>query len=100
MVEAAERKAQEIEYANRQLEQKVSSGEGEIQNRLNDLKRLKADNEKAERLIRDLERQSDFNKMEVDKLLNEIEKERRNTLANEEGMNRKVRSLEDEKKRL
>jgi len=33
--------------------------------------------------------------MEVDKLLNEIEKERRNTLANEDGMNKKVRSLED-----
>jgi hypothetical protein len=67
---------------------------------LNDLKRLKTDNEKAERVIRDLERQSDFNKMEVDKLLSDIEKERRNTLANEEGANRKVRSLEEEKKRL
>lgn len=33
-------------------------------------------------------------------MLAEIEKERRNTLANEEGMNKKVRSLEEEKRRL
>lgn len=33
--------------------------------------------------------------MEVDKLLSEIENERRKTLANEEGMNRKIRSMED-----
>lgn len=46
--------------------------EDEIQSRLNDLKRLKTDNEKAEKVIRELERQSDFNKMEVDKLLSEI----------------------------
>lgn len=79
--------------ANRDLEKKVSSSEGEIQARLNELKRLKGENEKAEKVIRDLERQSDFNKMEVDKLLSEVENERRKTVANEEGMGRKIRSL-------
>jgi hypothetical protein len=38
--------------------------------------------------------------MEVDKLLSEIDNERRKTLANEEGANRKIRSLEEEKKKL
>jgi len=33
--------------------------------------------------------------MEVDKLLSEIENERRKTVANEEGMSRKIRSLEE-----
>ena len=41
MIEASERKAREIEMANRDLEKKVSSSEGEIQARLNELKRLK-----------------------------------------------------------
>ncbi len=95
MIEASERKAREIEMANRDLEKKVSSSEGEIQARLNELKRLKGENEKAENVIRNLERQSDFNKMEVDKLLSEIENERRKTVANEEGMSRKIRSLEE-----
>lgn len=58
--------------ANKDLEKKVAMSEDEIQSRLNDLKRLKTDNEKAEKVIRELERQSDFNKMEVDKLLSEI----------------------------
>lgn len=95
MIEASERKAREIELANRDLEKKVSSSEGEIQARLNELKRLKSENEKAENVIRNLERQSDFNKMEVEKLLSEIENERRKTVANEEGMSRKIRSLEE-----
>jgi hypothetical protein len=73
IIEASERKAREIEMANKELEKKVVVGDEEIQNRLNDLRRLKADNEKAEKVIRELERQSDFNKMEVDKLLSEIE---------------------------
>lgn len=55
--------------ANKDLEKKVAMGDEEIQSRLNDLKRLKMDNDKAEKIIRELERQSDFNKMEVDKLL-------------------------------
>lgn len=69
IIEASERKAREIEMANKELEKKVVVGDEEIQSRLNDLKRLKVDNEKAEKVIRELERQSDFNKMEVDKLL-------------------------------
>lgn len=40
--------------ANRDLEKKVSSSDSEIQARLNDLKRLKIDNEKAEKAIREL----------------------------------------------
>lgn len=54
MIEASERKAREIEMANRELEKKVSVSENEIQARLNDLKRLKVDNEKAEKVIREL----------------------------------------------
>lgn len=54
MIEASERKAREIEMANRELEKKVSASENEIQARLNDLKRLKVDNEKAEKVIREL----------------------------------------------
>ena len=100
IIEASERKAREIEMANKELEKKVVVGDEEIQTRLNDLRRLKADNEKAEKVIRELERQSDFNKMEVDKLLSEIENERRKTMANEEGMNRKIRSMEEEKRKL
>ena len=73
IIEASERKAREIEMANKELEKKVVVGDEEIQSRLNDLKRLKVDNEKAEKVIRELERQSDFNKMEVDKLLSQIE---------------------------
>jgi hypothetical protein len=38
--------------------------------------------------------------MEVDKLLSEIENERRKTMANEEGINRKIRSMEDKKRKL
>jgi hypothetical protein len=63
IIEASERKAREIEMANKELEKKVSIGGEEIESRLNDLRRLKADNEKAEKVIRELERQSDFNKM-------------------------------------
>lgn len=63
IIEASERKAREIEIANKELEKKVSIGGEEIESRLNDLRRLKADNEKAEKVIRELERQSDFNKM-------------------------------------
>jgi len=40
--------------ANKDLEKKVAMSEDEIQSRLNDLKRLKTDNEKAEKVIREL----------------------------------------------
>ncbi len=33
-------------------------------------------------------------------MLSEIENERRKTVANEEGMGRKIRNLEDEKRKL
>jgi len=64
------------------------------------LQRLKQDNDKADRVIRDLARQSDFNQAELDKIKDEIENERRRTLAQEEGYNKKLRSLEDQKKKL
>ena len=38
--------------------------------------------------------------MELEKIKEEMEGERRRTLAQEEGFNRKVRSLEDERRKL
>lgn len=64
------------------------------------MNKLKGDNDKAERVIRDLARQSDLNQLELEKIKEEIENERRRTLTQEEGYNRKLKNLEDEKKRL
>jgi predicted Zn-dependent peptidase len=45
------------------------------------VQKLKADNDKADRVIRDLARQSDFNQMELEKIKDEIEAERRRTVT-------------------
>ena len=67
---------------------------------MNVINKLRSDNDKAERVIRDLARQSDMNQMELEKIKDEIEVERRRTLAQEEGFNRKLKSLEGDKKKL
>lgn len=52
-----------------------------MREKANLLQKLKTDNEKADRVIRDLARQSDMNQMELDRIKDEIEVERRRTLA-------------------
>ena len=58
------------------------------------------ENEKADRAIRELARQSDLNQAELEFIQDEMDVERRRTLAQEEGYNRKLRNLEEEKKKL
>jgi chromosome segregation ATPase len=79
---------------------KIKDDEQVLREKAGLVQKLKADNDKADRVIRDLARQSDFNQMELDKIKEEIEQERRRTLAQEEGYNRKLKALEDQKRKL
>ncbi len=46
------------------------------------MNKLRGDNQKAEKLIKDLERKSDINYRELQQFKGEIEEERRQTLVN------------------
>jgi hypothetical protein len=98
--ELAERKTKKIEAENQDLIDKIRADEGTMKEKSDLVQKLKADNEKADKVIRDLARQSDFNQMELDKIREEIEVERRRTVAQEEGYNRKLKSLEEQKRKL
>lgn len=100
MDELMERKTKKIEHENEQLIDKIRDDENQIREKMDVINKLRSDNDKADRVIRDLARQSDLNQMELEKIKDEIEIERRRTLAQEEGFNRKLQSLEQEKKRL
>jgi len=56
---------------------------------------LKADNDKADEVIGQLQRQSDFDKQNMEKLKDEIDKERRNTAIAHDNLNKKIKALED-----
>ena len=64
------------------------------------IKNLKNENDRADQVIRELERQSDINKEELQRIKDEIEDQRRRTIVNEEQHYRKLKKLEEEKKKF
>lgn len=79
---------------------KIRADEENLREKANLVQKLKADNDKADRVIRDLARQSDFNQAELEKIKDEIEQERRRTQVQEQGFSKKLQSLEEQKKKL
>lgn len=65
-----------------------------------DLNRLKVEQDKADKAIKNLSRKSDINKKEIEQFVRELEAERRQTSTNQEGLNRKIKSMDEEKKKL
>lgn len=57
------------------------------------MKKMKTEQERAERVIRDLNRKSEMNRQEIDVFRNELEMERRQTSANQDGLTKKVKSM-------
>lgn len=100
MEELANRKTRKIEEENQELLEKLREDEEQMREKAELLQKLKQENDKADRVIRDLARQSDMNQNELERIKDEIEIERRRTLAQEEGYNRKLKSLEEQKKKL
>lgn len=98
--ELANRKTRKIEEENQELLEKLREDEEQMREKAELLQKLKQENDKADRVIRDLARQSDMNQNELERIKDEIEIERRRTLAQEEGYNRKLKSLEEQKKKL
>ena len=96
----ADKKARELQALNAQLVGQLRDGESQLQQKSNDLKRMKTEQERADRVIRDLARKSGMNRQEIDGFRNELEAERRQTSANQEGLGRKVKTMEEEKRRL
>ena len=96
----AEKKARELQALNAQLVGQLRDGESQLQQKANDLKKMKTEQERADRVIRDLARKSEMNRQEIDGFRNELEVERRQTSANQEGASRRVRTLEEERRRL
>ena len=74
--------------------------EEELTNRLREIRRLEQENGDARDKMKEFQRVSDLGQDEIRKLKAEYERERRDTLANEEGMVRKLKALDDEKTRL
>ena len=63
MEELAQRRTKQMESENRELLDKIRDDEDQIKEKMNMVNKLKGDNDKAERVIRDLERQSDLNQL-------------------------------------
>jgi chromosome segregation ATPase len=100
VAEVADKKARELQALNAQLVSQLRDGESQLQQKSNDLKRMKTEQERADRVIRDLARKSEMNRQEIDGFRNELEVERRQTSANQEGVSRKIKSMEEEKRKL
>jgi len=78
----------------------LNQGDNELKQRNNDVQKLKFEKERADKAIRELSRKSDVNKKEIEMFIRELEKERRETSTNQEGKSRKIKSMEEEKRRL
>ena len=65
MAEVANRKARELESMNNQLMRQLNDGEYQLQQKNSDLTRLKVEQDRADRAIKDLSRKSDLNKKEI-----------------------------------
>lgn len=78
----------------------MNQGDNELKQRNNDVQKLKSEKERADKAIRELSRKSDVNKKEIEMFIRELEKERRETSTNQEGKSRKIKSMEEEKRRL
>ena len=63
MEELAQRRTKQMESENRELLDKIRDDEDQIKEKMNMVNKLKGDNDKAERVIRDLARQSDLNQL-------------------------------------
>lgn len=100
LADAASKRTQDLEQYNAELANKVEEEENAIREHMNLIKNLKNENDKADQVIRELERQSDLNKDELQRIKDEIEDERRRTIVNEEEHYRRLKKLEEEKKKM
>lgn len=100
MAEIANKKARELQDLNDKLSRQLNQGESELRQRSNDVQRLKAEKERADKAIQNLARKSDVNKKEIEMFIRELERERRQTSTNQEGKGRQIKNMEEEKKRL
>ena len=66
--ELADRKARKMESENQELVQKIREDERILREKTELANKLKLENEKADRAIRELARQSDFNQLELEKI--------------------------------
>lgn len=73
MAEVADKKARELQALNAQLVSQLRDGESQLQQKSNDLKRMKTEQERADRVIKDLARKSEMNRQEIDGFRNELE---------------------------
>ena len=62
MAEIANKKARELENMNNQLMRQLNDGEYQLKQKNNDLNRLKVEQDRADKAIKDLSRKSDVNK--------------------------------------
>ena len=65
MAEIANKKARELENMNNQLMRQLNDGEHQLKQKNSDLNRLKVEQDKADKAIKDLSRKSDINKKEI-----------------------------------
>ena len=63
-----DRKVKKMEMENHDLYDKIREDEDVLREKAGLISKLKSDNEKADRVIRDLARQSDLNQMELEKI--------------------------------
>ena len=96
----AERKTRQLEYENRDVSAKVRDDEADLRDKLKELSMMKSENDRAQEIIRELEYQNEHEEEEFHRIRNVADQERRQTLAQEDAYNRKLRSLEEEKRRL
>ena len=68
MDELMDRKVKKMEMENHDLYDKIREDEDVLREKAGLISKLKSDNEKADRVIRDLARQSDLNQMELEKI--------------------------------
>lgn len=68
MDEIAERRTKQMEIENQELIEKLHNDAEKIREKESYVNKLRGENEKAERVIRDLARQSDLNQLELEKI--------------------------------
>lgn len=76
-MEDVDRTAKSIEYQNRELSDKVKYDENQLKERLNELKMMKSENDKAQDIIRELERQTEQEQEEFNRIRMVADQERR-----------------------
>jgi len=72
LADAASKRTQDLEQYNAELANKVEEDENAIREHMNLIRNLKHENDKADEVIRELERQSDLNKNELQRIKDEI----------------------------